>query len=77
MLLVRDKPGATPEVFAAVDLGSNSFHLIVAQLTHGQLTILDRLRETVRLSEGLDDQKFLRSDVQQRALDCLHRFGQR
>ena len=77
MLLVRDKPAVTPEVFAAVDLGSNSFHLIVAQLTHGQLTVLDRLRETVRLSEGLDDQKFLRPDVQERALDCLHRFGQR
>ena len=45
----------SPEVIAAVDLGSNSFHMIVGELRYGQLTILDRLRETVRLAEGLSD----------------------
>lgn len=64
-------------MFAAVDLGTNSFHLIVAQLTHGQMTILDRMRETVRLGAGLDERKFLLPDAQRRALDCLQRFGQR
>lgn len=77
MFFKRKHLSATPTVFAAVDLGSNSFHLIVAQLTHGQLSVLDRLRETVRLGEGLDENKLLRPEVQQRALDCLHRFGQR
>ena len=77
MLFARKNPVADPEVFAAVDLGSNSFHLIVAQLTHGQLTILDRLRETVRMGAGLDEQKFLVHEAQERALDCLQRFGQR
>lgn len=77
MFIDQTQLPATPTVFAAVDLGSNSFHLIVAQLTHGQLTVLDRLRETVRLGEGLDENKFLRPEVQQRALACLHRFGQR
>lgn len=72
-----DNDAAEPRVYAAVDLGSNSFHLIVAQLTHGQLTVLDRLRETVRLGAGLDEQKFLVHDAQERALDCLQRFGQR
>jgi exopolyphosphatase/guanosine-5'-triphosphate,3'-diphosphate pyrophosphatase len=72
-----ERDAADPKVYAAVDLGSNSFHLIVAQLTHGQLTVLDRLRETVRLGAGLDEQKFLVHDAQERALDCLHRFGQR
>ncbi|MDP6993983.1 MAG: hypothetical protein QGF87_06470, partial [Woeseiaceae bacterium] len=49
------EPGTSPaqEVLAAVDLGSNSFHMIVGELRHGQLTIIDRLKETVRLSEGL------------------------
>ena len=42
-------------VIAAVDLGSNSFHMIVGELRHGQLAILDRIRETVRLAEGLSD----------------------
>ncbi|MGI9235726.1 MAG: exopolyphosphatase, partial [Woeseiaceae bacterium] len=42
---------AQPEIIAAVDLGSNSFHMIVGELRHGQLAILDRIRETVRLAE--------------------------
>jgi exopolyphosphatase/guanosine-5'-triphosphate,3'-diphosphate pyrophosphatase len=66
-----------PEVLAAVDLGSNSFHMIVGEHRHGQLTIIDRLRETVRLSEGLKDKGKLSSAARQRALDCLSRFGER
>ncbi len=44
-----------PDVLAAVDLGSNSFHMVVARYSHGQLVILDRLREMVRLAAGLGD----------------------
>ncbi len=68
---------AVPETVAAVDLGSNSFHMIVARLDNGQLKVIDRLREMVRLGAGLDARKRLTSDAQQRALDCLSRFGQR
>ncbi|MCB1844451.1 MAG: Ppx/GppA family phosphatase, partial [Halioglobus sp.] len=67
----------TPEVIAAVDLGSNSFHMIVGELRHGQLTIIDRLRETVRLSEGLEITGTLSEAAKQRALECLSRFGER
>jgi exopolyphosphatase/guanosine-5'-triphosphate,3'-diphosphate pyrophosphatase len=66
-----------PEVLAAVDLGSNSFHMVVARYHHGQLTILDRLREMVRLAGGLDDQGRLSKDATDRALAALQRFGQR
>ncbi len=66
-----------PEVIAAVDLGSNSFHMIVGELRHGQLTIIDRLRETVRLSEGLEITGELSDAAKQRALECLSRFGER
>lgn len=66
-----------PEIIAAVDLGSNSFHMIVARHTHGQLTIIDRLRETVRLASGLDEHGRLSREVMERALACLERFGQR
>ena len=38
---------------AAIDLGSNSFHMVVAEESDGQLVILDRIREMVRLAEGL------------------------
>lgn len=62
---------------AAVDLGSNSFHLVVAREQGAELQVLDRLREPVRIAAGLDAQKQLSKDVQERALACLERFGQR
>lgn len=68
---------AAPQVIAAVDLGSNSFHMIVGELRYGQLTILDRLRETVRLAEGLSDDGTISDDARRRALVCLAQFGER
>jgi exopolyphosphatase/guanosine-5'-triphosphate,3'-diphosphate pyrophosphatase len=65
------------ELLAAVDLGSNSFHMVVARHVLGQLRIVDRLKETVRLAEGLDGRGGLDPAVMPRALDCLARFGQR
>ena len=65
------------DLLAALDLGSNSFHMVVAQRVLGQLRVVDRLRETVRLAEGLDGRGGLDADVQERALACLSRFGQR
>jgi len=65
------------DMLAAIDLGSNSFHMVVAQMLLGQLRVVDRLRESVRLAEGLDGFGGLKPDVLARALDCLSRFGQR
>ena len=67
----------TLDTLAAVDLGSNSFHLIVAGLQQGQLQVLDRLREPVRLGAGLDSHERLQPEAHARALACLERFGQR
>jgi exopolyphosphatase / guanosine-5'-triphosphate,3'-diphosphate pyrophosphatase len=66
-----------PDVFAAVDLGSNSFHMVVARYSHGQLVIIDRLREMVRLAAGVAENGRIDKDVAARALACLQRFGQR
>lgn len=62
---------------AAIDLGSNSFHLIVAQVVDGQIRVLDRLREMVRLGAGLDGDNNLDGVARERAIACLLRFGQR
>ncbi|MET0581627.1 MAG: exopolyphosphatase [Pseudoxanthomonas sp.] len=62
---------------AAVDIGSNSFHMVVARYTLGQLRVVDRLRETVRMADGLDGKGGLSSAARQRGLECLARFGQR
>jgi exopolyphosphatase/guanosine-5'-triphosphate,3'-diphosphate pyrophosphatase len=65
------------DLLAAIDIGSNSFHMVVARYVLGQLRTVDRLREMVRLAEGLDAGRGLRPDVRLRALECLSRFGQR
>ncbi|WP_394752703.1 exopolyphosphatase [Crenothrix sp.] len=67
----------TPEIVAAVDLGSNSFHMIVCSYNNGSLQIIDRLKEMVRLASGLDKKNVLDTKTQERALECLERFGQR
>jgi len=73
--VTKTQPEAT--TVAAVDLGSNSFHMVVARLDEGRLHVVDRLRERVRLAEGLDAGRNLTADAAERALACLTRFGQR
>lgn len=65
------------DLVAAIDLGSNSFHMIVARMERGQLHIVDRMRERVRLGSGLDDRHRISAVAQARALACLERFGER
>ena len=69
--------GAFPEFVAAVDLGSNSFHMKVARVVGGELQVVDRMRETVRLAAGLDAANRITGEAAERALHCLGRFGQR
>jgi len=66
-----------PELLAAIDLGSNSFHMVVARLVHGEIRTLEKMGEKVQLGAGLDDRNRLTEDAQQRALACLGRFAQR
>ena len=70
-------PNQIPTTVAAIDLGSNSFHMIICNLKDGKLQVVDRLKEMVRLAAGMDEQKNLDKDTQVRALACLERFGQR
>ncbi|NNF52375.1 MAG: exopolyphosphatase, partial [Gammaproteobacteria bacterium] len=62
---------------AAIDLGSNSFHMKVARFEAGRLIVVDRMREMVRLAAGLESDGTIDKAVQERAIDCLERFGQR
>jgi exopolyphosphatase/guanosine-5'-triphosphate,3'-diphosphate pyrophosphatase len=70
-------PKKPPQCVAAVDLGSNSFHMIVCSLNEGNLQTIDRLKEMVRLAAGLDKKNTLDQETQKRALACLEKFGQR
>jgi exopolyphosphatase/guanosine-5'-triphosphate,3'-diphosphate pyrophosphatase len=65
------------ELMAAVDLGSNSFHLVVARYEHGEPRVIDRLRDSVRMAAGLKPDGSLEEARRGKALACLARFGQR
>ena len=65
------------ETYAAVDLGSNSFHMLVANYNDNRLQIIDKLREMVRLASGLDQNNYLTEESIDTAIKSLERFGQR
>ena len=67
----------TQQTFASVDLGSNSFHLLVAREHQGEISVVDKLRERVRLAAGLTDKKVLRKSAINRAIKTLEVFGER
>ena len=68
---------ARPDLLAAVDLGSNSFHLQVGRVSGGQIYPLDTLREVVRLGAGLTSEKRIDRATQAQALEALERIGER
>jgi exopolyphosphatase/guanosine-5'-triphosphate,3'-diphosphate pyrophosphatase len=68
---------ARHETLAAVDLGSNSFHLLVGRIVDGQVYPLDSLREQVQLGAGLTADKRLDRASQSRALEVLAQFRER
>lgn len=69
------------QLLAAIDLGSNSFRLSVGRVVQHdgvqQIFSIDRLKETVRLAAGLDENRVLDEAAIQRAVDVLQRFGER
>lgn len=56
---------------AALDIGSNSFHLVVARIMAGSVQILHRVKQKVRLADGLDKDYVLSNEAQQRGLEAL------
>lgn len=72
-----DPLGNDEQTYAAVDLGSNSFHMVVARWNAGRLQVIDRIKERVALAAGMRPGGVLDRDAQARALGCLGRFNQR
>ena len=65
------------ESWAAIDLGSNSFHMVVAVQDGNSIRHVDSMRDAVRLGAGLDRRKRLLPETEMRALDTLARFAER
>jgi exopolyphosphatase/guanosine-5'-triphosphate,3'-diphosphate pyrophosphatase len=63
------------ELIAAVDLGSNSFHLVIARIVDGALQLLHREKQKVQLADGLDEQQMLSDEAMVRGLNVLAQFA--
>ena len=68
---------ARHETLAAVDLGSNSFHLQIGRVVDGQIYPLDAVREVVRLGGGLTADRRIDRATQAAALEALAKFAER
>ncbi len=64
---------------ATCDLGSNSFHLLIVRQDEvgAEIHVIDRIKEMVRMGGGISSRGKLDKDTEERALQCLQRFGQR
>lgn len=62
---------------AAIDLGSNSFHMIIARIINGSIQVLSRLKQKVQLAEGLDENNILNQEAIERGVNCLALFAER
>lgn len=71
----QQEPLPEGSLLAALDLGSNSFHLIIAKIEHGELRPVEALAEKVQLGAGLHD-GILSEEAIERGLACLTRFAQ-
>lgn len=70
-----ENPTLTEEdLLAAIDIGSNSFHLAIARVDHGEVRKVVSMSEKVQLAAGLDENNILGADAARRGLDCLRSF---
>ena len=73
---IHDK-SPRPQEFAAVDLGSSSFHMVIARVVDGAMQIIGRLKQRVHLADGLGPDNMLSEEAMTRGLNCLSLFAER
>lgn len=74
---ISHKSTPKPQEFAAIDLGSNSFHMVIARVVDGAMQVLGRLKQRVHLADGLDARHNLSEEAMERGLACLALFAER
>jgi len=68
---------SSSSLYAAIDLGSNSFHMLVVREVAGSVQTLARIKRKVRLAAGLDANNRLSPEAMQRGWQCLALFSER
>jgi exopolyphosphatase/guanosine-5'-triphosphate,3'-diphosphate pyrophosphatase len=68
---------SSTSLYAAIDLGSNSFHMLVVREVAGSIQTLTRIKRKVRLAAGLNSDNALSIDAMERGWQCLRLFAER
>ncbi|MBE5252106.1 exopolyphosphatase [Mixta mediterraneensis] len=74
---ISQKTTPKPQEFAAIDLGSNNFHMVIARVVDGAMQVLGRLKQRVHLADGLGPDNRLSDEAIERGLSCLALFAER
>ena len=67
----------TTSLYAAIDLGSKSFHMLVVREVAGSIQTLTRIKRKVRLAAGLNSDNVLSAEAMERGWQCLRLFAER
>ncbi|WP_163281800.1 guanosine-5'-triphosphate,3'-diphosphate diphosphatase [Enterobacter cloacae] len=68
---------SSTSLYAAIDLGSNSFHMLVVREVAGSIQTLTRIKRKVRLAAGLSSDNYLSAEAMERGWQCLRLFAER
>ena len=68
---------STSPLYAVIDLGSNSFHMLITRQLANSVQIVDKVKRKVRLASGLDQKNTLNEKAMARGLECLSFFAER
>ncbi|NCB56006.1 MAG: guanosine-5'-triphosphate,3'-diphosphate diphosphatase [Gammaproteobacteria bacterium] len=63
-------------LYAAIDLGSNSFHMLMVREVAGAIRTVAKVKRKVRLAAGLDTEHNLSLEAMARGWDCLRLFAE-
>lgn len=76
MLSAKDLPQYQKDHYAVVDLGSNSFHLLIVKYQQNEIIVVDKIKQKVRLASGLDRHNKLSESIISQGLNCLQNFAE-
>ncbi|MDX8000545.1 guanosine-5'-triphosphate,3'-diphosphate diphosphatase [Xenorhabdus sp. Reich] len=67
---------SSSSLYAAIDLGSNSFHMLVVREVSGSIQVVTRIKRKVRMATGLDKNNHLSQQAMERGWQCLRLFSE-
>ncbi|PHM66761.1 hypothetical protein Xsto_00772 [Xenorhabdus stockiae] len=67
---------SSSSLYAAIDLGSNSFHMLVVRRVSDSIQVVARIKRKVRLAAGLDKNNHLSQQAMERGWQCLRLFAE-